>query len=95
MEASVAHNAKWRDWLIQNIRALGLRADDSVGNFVLIHFADHKASAAADAFLCRRGLILRGVAGYGLPHCLRLTVGTEDANRRVVAALGEFMGRSK
>ena len=89
-ETTVAHNETWRDWLTQNIRALGLRVDDSVGNFVLIHFADAKESTAADAFLNRRGLILRGVAAYGLPQCLRLTVGTDDANRKVVAALTEF-----
>jgi len=57
---------------------------------VLIHFADAKTRERADAFLCARGLILRGVAAYGLPHCLRLTVGTEEANRKVVAALSEF-----
>ena len=44
-------------------------------------------------FLSARGLILRGVASYGLPDCLRLTVGTEEANRPVVAALREFMAR--
>jgi len=32
------------------------------------------------------------VASYGLGHCLRMTVGTDDENRRVVAALAEFMG---
>ena len=58
-------------------------------------FAPLLLGAGLSAFLCERGLSLRGVAGYGLPHCLRLTVGTEDANRRVVAALGEFLGRSK
>ena len=91
VEASVAHNDKWLPWLIGNIRALGLRVDDSVGNFALIHFRDEAHAADADRFLTARGLILRGVAAYGLPHCLRLTVGSEDANRKVVAALGEFM----
>ena len=93
VEAAVAHNETWRGWLTQNIRAAGLRCDDSVGNFVLIHFADAEERAAADAFLCARGLILRGVAAYGLPNCLRLTVGTEDANRKVVAALAQFVKR--
>ena len=37
---------------------------------------------------CRaRGYILRRVAGYGFPNALRMTVGTEEANRGVVAAL--------
>jgi len=93
VEKSVAHNERWRGWLIENIRALGYRADDSVGNFVLIHFGDSKEAAAADAFLCGRGLILRGMKSYGLPHCLRLTVGSEETNRKVVAALLELRSR--
>lgn len=90
--ASVAHNATWRDWLTRELRALGLRVDDSAANFLLIHFAPGaKDAAAADRFLCARGLILRQVGGYGLPDALRLTVGQEEANRAVVAALAQFM----
>ena len=60
---------------------------------MLIHFPASGAHDArqADAFLNARGLILRPVANYGLPDCLRLTVGTEEANRRVVKALREFL----
>jgi histidinol-phosphate aminotransferase len=94
VETSVAHNDKWLSFLIQNIRAVGLRVDDSVGNFALVHFRDENHAAEADQFLTARGLILRGVAAYGLPHCLRVTVGSEDANRKVVAALGEFVRRA-
>jgi histidinol-phosphate aminotransferase len=92
LERSFAHNEKWKGWLTDEIRKLGLRVDDSVGNFVLIHFPKDpdKTAADADGFLTERGLILRAVANYGLPDCLRLTVGTEEANRAVVAALAEF-----
>ncbi len=95
IQRSVEHNAHWRDWLTEAIRATGLRVDDSVGNFVLIHFPQTKGRTATDAdrFLCERGLILRAVGNYGLPDCLRLTVGREDANRKVAAALAEFMRR--
>ena len=42
-------------------------------------FSTHPGSAnAADAFLRSRGVIARPVGGYGLPHCLRITVGTAD-----------------
>jgi histidinol-phosphate aminotransferase len=89
-----AHNAQWRGWLMQEIRGAGLRVDDSVANFVLIHFAPGlKDAKAADAFLTARGVILRGVGAYGLPDALRLTVGTEEANRAVVAALRDFMAQ--
>ena len=91
VERAAAHNAQWRKWLTGEIRALGLRVDDSVANFVLVHFAPgSKDAKAADAFLIARGIILRGVGAYGLPDCLRLTVGTQDANRAVVAALRDF-----
>jgi len=89
---AVAHNRHWKAWLTERIRATGLRVDDSAANFVLIHFPPGEKSAeAADAFLSARGLILRGVASYGLPDCLRLTVGPAEANERVAAALKEFM----
>lgn len=93
IDKSVDHNARWLAWLTEEIRKLGLRVDDSVGNFMLIHFADGKTAEEADRFLATRGLILRAVGNYGLPHCLRLTVGTEEANRLVAAALGEFVRR--
>ncbi len=93
LEAGVAHNEKWRAWLTAEIRKLGFRVDDSVGNFILIHFGKDRTAHDADQFLTSRGIILRGVASYGLPDCLRLTVGPEEANRAVVAALAEFAGR--
>ena len=96
VQRSVEHNEHWRGWLTDTIRAIGLKVDDSVCNFVLIHFPEEPGKTAMDAdrFLCERGLILRGVASYGLPGCLRLTIGTEAANRKVAAALGEFMART-
>ena len=93
LEAALVHNDHWRQWLTEHIRKLGVRADDSVGNFILIHFPSEGPHTArkADEFLTARGLILRAVANYDLPDCLRLTVGVEEANRLVVAALGDFL----
>jgi histidinol-phosphate aminotransferase len=89
-----AHNRQWRAWLTDEIRKTGLRVDDSVANFVLIHFPEGASDAkTADAFLMSRGLILRAIGSYGLPNALRLTVGPAEANQLVVAALQEFMGQ--
>jgi histidinol-phosphate aminotransferase len=95
VEAARAHNESWLAWLTDEIRKLGLEVTPSVANFVLIHFPDAKGRTAADAdaFLMARGLILRRVAGYHLPNALRMTVGSEEANRLVVDALAEFLGR--
>jgi histidinol-phosphate aminotransferase len=96
IEAARAHNEKWLAWLGDQIRKLGLEVTPSVANFVLIHFPQTpgRTAAEADAFLSKRGLILRRVAAYHLPHALRMTVGSEEANRLVVDALAEFIGRA-
>ena len=93
VETTVAHNAQWLAWLTAELTGLGLRVTPSVGNFILIHFpeAEKHSGARADDYLSARGYILRRVAGYGFPNALRMTVGTEEANRGVVAALTEFL----
>src|SRR6266702_4315813 len=95
-ERSRQHNTRWLDWLTQEIGKLGLKATPSVANFLLIHFPDTKRRTAkdADAFLTARGLILRQTTAYKLPKALRMSVGTEEANRLVVAALKDFLGQS-
>jgi histidinol-phosphate aminotransferase len=96
VERSADHNETWLAWLMAEIGKLGLAVTPSVANFVLIHFPriPGKTAAEADRFLTARGLILRQVGAYGLPHALRMTVGTEEANRLAVAALAEFMARA-
>jgi histidinol-phosphate aminotransferase len=91
---AIEHNERWLAWLTREIEALGLKVTPSVGNFLLIHFPQEagKTAKEADSFLTARGLILRQVAAYGLPDALRLTVGSEEANGLVVAALRDFLG---
>ena len=94
-ERSREHNTKWLGWLSEEIGRLGLKVTPSAANFLLIHFPTEKGRTAreADAFLTRRGLILRQVGVYKLPNALRMSVGSEEANRLVVQALGEFLGK--
>ena len=81
-------------FLQQQIGGLGYEVTPSVCNFVLVHFPDEPGRSAADAdrFLQQRGLVVRPLQPYGLPNALRITVGDEDANRRVVEALAAFAG---
>jgi len=96
VDAAAAHNARWMDWLTKELAALGVTATPSVGNFLLLHFMEGpKNAAAADAFLSARGFILRAVGAYGLPNCLRLTIGSDEANRGVVDALRSFIADGK
>lgn len=90
-ERSRAHNSYWLQWLSREIGALGLKVTPSVANFLLIHFPEQTSAGEADAFLAARGLILRQLGAYKLPNALRMSVGSEEANRLVVAAFAEFL----
>jgi histidinol-phosphate aminotransferase len=94
IEAARAHNERWLGWLTERIGKLGLAVTPSAANFVLIHFPDVAGRTAEDAdrFLTACGLILRRVSAYKLPNALRMSVGSEEANRLAVSALSEFMG---
>ena len=95
-QASIALTEQWRPWLAQQLGGLGLEAvGPSAANFVLVGFprTPGKTAAEAEAFLATRGILVRGVGGYGLPHHLRMTIGLEAQNRTMIDALADFMRR--
>lgn len=82
-----AHNDIWLPWLTKALSELGLTVHPSVGNFILVRFESPQAADDGYVALMAAGCIARQVAGYGLPECIRITVGLEDENRIVVDAL--------
>jgi len=86
----------WRPWLAQQLGGLGLETVPSEGNFLLALFPSTpgRTAAEAEAYLASRGVLVRAVAGYGIPHGLRITVGREGDNRALVAGLEAFMTRT-
>jgi histidinol-phosphate aminotransferase len=62
-----------------------------MANFVLARFADAAEAEGCDAYLRSQGLLVRQVAGYKLPHCLRITVGTGEECTLVADTLSAFM----
>jgi histidinol-phosphate aminotransferase len=94
VDAARTHNEIWRPWLADRLAALGLTVHPSIGNFLLVGFpaAPERSADAAYALLERRGLIARKMGAYGLPDCLRITVGLEEEMRATAAALAAFMG---
>lgn len=95
VETSADHNEKWLTILTDEIRAMGLKVTPSAANFVLIHFPNEKGrtSTDADTFLSSNGVVLRAVSSYGIPDGLRMTVGTEEANRLTLDLLRQFVAR--
>jgi len=91
VERSVAHNSEWRARLATALTAAGIKVWPSHTNFFLADFATPARAAAADAFLKARGIIVRAMGAYDLPHCLRITVGTAEECTLVADTLTAFM----
>jgi histidinol-phosphate aminotransferase len=90
------HNDIWLPWLARELQRLGLTVNPSVGNFLIARFSSEPGKTAADAFefLKSRGILVRKIAGYGLPEWLRIGIGTEEEMRAVVKACADFLGKS-
>ncbi|OYV41318.1 MAG: histidinol-phosphate transaminase [Acidocella sp. 20-61-6] len=91
LERGRRHNAQARERLAQRLTQAGLVVHPSEANFLLVDFGDEGRAQAADRFLRSRGIIVRGVKSYGLPNCLRITVGTDEECGLVAAALNDFV----
>lgn len=80
-----AWNARERAWLTEQLRARGYTVPASQTNFVLIDFGQD--AAPVEHALYEAGVVVRPMHGYGLPTCLRVSVGTRVDNERLLAAL--------
>lgn len=79
------HTAQEREWLAAQLRARGLRVLPSQTNFLLVDF--ERDAAAVEEQLFRHAVVVRPMAGYGLPTCLRISVGTRTESERLLEAL--------
>jgi histidinol-phosphate aminotransferase len=59
-----------------------------VANFVMVNVGD---GCAVFEQLLRRKIIVRPLKGYGLPEWVRISVGTMEQNKRLIAALKEVI----
>lgn len=82
-------NAAGLKQLYAGFGKLGLGYIPSFGNFVVVHTPGKAASLFTE--LQKRGVIVRPLAGYGMPDSLRVTVGTEEQNARFLAELASLV----
>jgi histidinol-phosphate aminotransferase len=82
-------NEEGKRYLTAELQALGVRVVPTAANFLLVDVG-RDGPGAAEALL-RKGVIVRPVAGAGLPTHLRVTIGTPTENRQFVAALGAVL----
>lgn len=87
---TVAANAAERARIAAALQHYPCTVVPSAANFVMLACADTSHATALAAALRDRGIIIRPLGAFGLPHAVRISVGTPDENTRLLAALGEF-----
>lgn len=74
--------------MTDGLRALGLDPVETVTNFIMFRF---EKAAALTAAMTKRKVIVRPLAGFGLPDYVRISIGTEEENAKCLAALAEAL----
>jgi histidinol-phosphate aminotransferase len=82
---TLARNTAQRELLTAALRQRGFAVSPSQTNFVLVEFGED--TPQIEAALLERGIVLRPMGGYGLPQCLRISVGAPEENRVLLHAL--------
>ena len=84
-------NRRGKEFLWNTLRDLGLNVISTDANFYLVVFNSEPEALQLNMDLLRRGVIVRPLGAFGLPQCLRITIGTEDQNRILVNTLKEVL----
>jgi histidinol-phosphate aminotransferase len=91
IEKSRSVNAAGLVQLAEGFKRLGLEYIPSFGNFITVRVG--KAARVYQSML-EEGVIVRPIAGYGMPEHLRVTVGKPEQNARFLAALGRALAKA-
>ena len=95
IKQNLDHNKVWLPRMQESIRQAGFEALPSCVNFFLIRFSADDEAAAAHDFMRMRGILLRGMKPYGLPDCLRMSLGTEEEMEITAAAFKDFSSQRR
>jgi histidinol-phosphate aminotransferase len=87
---SVQVNRAGMQQLCAGFAQLGLAFIPSVGNFVAVDLGE-RSGVAVDRALLQEGCITRPIGGYGMPHHLRVSVGLNSENTRLLSALAKVL----
>jgi histidinol-phosphate aminotransferase len=87
LHRSLELNARGIRLLTDSLGELGLTVVPSEANFVMVVFADAGQAQRVVEDLLIQGIIVRPLAAFGLPHCVRISTGSDEGYERCVAAM--------
>lgn len=87
LHKSLELNARTLQRLTTSLQSMGLTVVPSDANFVMVVLEDDAVAAELVEGLLRHGIVVRPLRSFGLPHCIRISTGTDDQVERCVEAL--------
>ncbi|MFT7595348.1 MAG: histidinol-phosphate/aromatic aminotransferase/cobyric acid decarboxylase-like protein, partial [Paracoccaceae bacterium] len=92
LQQVVAQTSDIRNKFARDLRELRIQVPSSYTKFVLLRFDTPEVAGMVDQALRAQGLLMRGMAGYGLPNCLRATICAPDVMERALIVFRQGMG---
>jgi histidinol-phosphate aminotransferase len=89
LHRSLELNARGLRYLREGLQDAGFGVIPSEANFLMAVLASEERAAGAFEQLLAQGVIVRPLKAFGLPHCLRVSTGSDDDNRMCVDAFGK------
>jgi histidinol-phosphate aminotransferase len=93
LQRTIETNEAGKRYLGPALRDLGLTVIPTEANFFLIPLEHEPAANALYAELLKHGIIIRPLRAFGLPHCVRITIGTEEQNHILLDTMRTALGR--
>jgi histidinol-phosphate aminotransferase len=92
---SVEVNNRGREFLFSRLTEMCLRPIRSAANFIMVVMqSEHDVESLYEELL-KQGVIIRPLKPFGLPNCLRITIGTEEENNILIEKLDDIIVRTK
>ena len=90
LHRSLATNAAGKRQVGEGLHALGFNPVPTEANFFCAPLQREEEAQQLYEALLHRGIIIRPLRAFGLPHCVRITIGTHAQNERLLLALEEI-----
>ena len=90
LHRSLELNARGIRFITKGLAELGFKPVPSEANFVMVPLGGEDEVGRVNEELLQRGVVVRPLKGFGLPHCIRISTGTDEENGILIEALAEI-----
>jgi histidinol-phosphate aminotransferase len=92
---SLGLNARGLRFLTDSLRSMGFDVVTSEANFVMVPMPGPEQASSLVGDLLGQGIIVRPLTAFGLPHCIRISTGTDEENQICVEAIQKVVKKEE